>query len=170
MINLFKKKKINKNISAPINGKCIDISEVKDKTFASKVMGDGIAVIPATDTVVSPCDGQITMIFPTKHAFGLKMNDGKEVLVHIGIDTVNLNGKGFTTLRHKNEKVKAGEPVIKFDKATIEHEYDLTVMVVITDDNKENAEKRKLHEVVKTNDIIMTFKWGDLDEANQKNK
>ena len=170
MINLFKKKKINKNIYAPINGKCIDISEVKDNTFASKVMGDGFAVEPISDIVSSPCDGEITMIFPTKHAFGIKMQDDKEVLVHIGIDTVNLKGKGFTALRNKNDKVKAGDSIIKLDKSMIEKEYDLTVMVIITANNKENAIKRNLNEVVKTNELIMTFEWGGLGEANQKNQ
>lgn len=153
----FLKKKTDFNLYAPVKGKCIDITEVKDKVFASKVMGDGYAVMPYDNVICSPCEGMITMIFPSKHAFGIKMKDGKEVLIHIGIDTVQLNGNGFTSLRNINDHVKIGEPIIEFDKINIENQnYDLTTMVIVT--NQSNSmKKQKLGEMVEVKDLIVVY-------------
>lgn len=153
----FLKKKTDFNLYAPIRGKCIDIAEVKDKVFASKVMGDGFAVIPDDNVIYSPCEGIITMIFPSKHAFGIKMKDGKEILIHIGIDTVQLNGNGFVSFKQLNEHVKIGEPVIQFDKINIESQnYDLTTMVIVT--NQSNSmKKQKLGEMVEVKDLIVSY-------------
>ncbi|WP_028044536.1 PTS sugar transporter subunit IIA [Candidatus Stoquefichus massiliensis] len=153
----FLKKKTDFNLYAPIKGKCIDIAEVKDKVFASKVMGDGFAVIPDDNVICSPCEGVITMIFPSKHAFGIKMKDGKEILIHIGIDTVQLNGNGFVSFKQVNEHVKIGEPVIQFDKINIESQnYDLTTMVIVT--NQSNSmKKQKLGEMVEVKDLIVSY-------------
>lgn len=84
------------NIYAPTSGTCIDITKVKDKTFSSKVIGDGFAIIPTSKDIFSPANGRITMLYPTLHAFGIEMYDGKNLLIHVGIDTVNLNGYGFS--------------------------------------------------------------------------
>lgn len=153
----FLKKKIDSNLYAPVKGKCIDITEVKDKVFASKVIGDGYAVMPYDNVICSPCDGIMTMIFPSKHAFGIKMKDGKEILIHIGIDTVQLNGEGFTALKKVNEHVKVGEPVIEFDKLNIENQdYDLTTMVIVT--NQSNSMKKEnLGEMVEVKDVIVVY-------------
>ena len=85
MFNLFKSK-VDKNIYAPVKGKCIDITEVNDIGFASLSMGDGIAIIPDTHIIAAPCDGTVQMIFRTGHAFGIKADNGFEILIHIGIN------------------------------------------------------------------------------------
>lgn len=151
----FLHKKTDYNLYAPVKGKCIDITNVKDKVFAAQVMGDGFAIIPESHMICSPCDGIITMIFPSKHAFGVKMKDGKEILIHIGIDTVQLNGEGFTNLKKVNDKVKAGEVVIELNKSEIESKnYDLTTMVIVTNSSHE-IKKQRLDEFVETKDVIV---------------
>ncbi len=99
----------------PIEGEIIPITEVEDQVFSQKMMGDGFAVIPANGSVVSPVDGEILNVFPTKHAIGIKSTQGLEILIHIGMDTVNLKGEGFTVLVEEGEKVTKGKEVLKFD-------------------------------------------------------
>ena len=118
---------------APVTGKCISIEDVADAVFSSKMMGDGFAIVPTGDTVVAPADGEIVMIPESKHAFGMKTKDGVELLVHIGLDTVNLNGQGFEVLTKQGSRVKAGTPVIRFDRSFMEGKgIDLTTMLVFT--------------------------------------
>ena len=81
---------------SPLNGQLVAISEVKDPVFSQKMMGDGFAIVPSSNEVVSPVDATIEVLFPTGHAIGMKRADGLEVLIHIGMDTVELNGKGFS--------------------------------------------------------------------------
>ena len=131
MFNLFKEKS-DKNIYAPVKGKCIDITEVNDIGFSSQSMGDGIAFIPKSNIIVAPCDGELEMVFRTGHAFGIKGHNGFDILVHIGIDTVNLEGKGFTILKEANQKVKKGEPIIQIDLEEINKIYDSTVIMIVT--------------------------------------
>lgn len=132
---LFFNKKDNK-IYSPVSGFCTDISKCKDATFASKVMGDGFLIVPNSKMVCSPCDGIITMLFPTLHAFGIKNDDGVEILIHIGIDTVNLNGKYFKKLSDKGKKVKHGTPIIEFDlEHIIKEGYDPNVMMIFVGNN-----------------------------------
>ncbi len=133
MLQIFKKKKVQNVIQSPVGGKCIDICNVSDPVFADKIMGDGVAVIPTTHIVKAPCDGILTMLFPTKHAFGIKTTTGEEILIHIGVDTVNLNGSGFHSYKQVNDKVKAGESIVSFDEKYIKNkEIDMTTMVIIT--------------------------------------
>lgn len=158
-LNLFKKTNVNiaNTISAPCDGELIDITEVKDKTFSSKLMGDGFAVIPSNTTVCSPCKGKLTMLFHTKHAFCIKMDDGTEVLVHIGIDTVNLNGAGFNALKKINDKVKEGTPIIEFDPDKLK-EFDKSIMVIITNTHGKEYEKNMEIKEIKKGDHVITLK------------
>ena len=118
-------------VAAPVSGRCIRLEEVADKVFSSKMMGDGFAVIPKDDTAVAPVDGEIVMIAETKHAFGIKTKAGMELLVHIGLDTVDLKGEGFTVLAKQGSRVRAGEPVIRFDREGLEKKgIDMTTMVI----------------------------------------
>ena len=107
MFSLFDrfKKVLDQSIYSPVEGKCLDIVDVNDDVFSGKMMGDGVAVVPKTNVVCSPSDGELTMVFPTKHAFGVTMSNGVDVLVHIGIDTVNLNGVGFKAFKKMGDKV-----------------------------------------------------------------
>jgi PTS system D-glucosamine-specific IIA component/PTS system glucose-specific IIA component len=117
MFNFFKKKS-NKEIKlvAPITGRTLDLSNVPDKVFAEKLAGDGIAIDPTGDVIVAPADGELTLVFKTMHAFALTLDNGSELLIHIGIDTVSLNGEGFQQLVEAGAMVKAGTPIIKIDR------------------------------------------------------
>lgn len=103
----------------PLTGELISLADVPDQVFSTKVMGDGFAVKPSSDTLVSPVDGVVTMLFKTNHACVVTMADSVEVLMHIGMDTVNLGGDGFKALVSVNDKVTRGTPLISFDSAFI---------------------------------------------------
>ncbi|AIY83737.1 MAG: PTS glucose transporter subunit IIA [Clostridium baratii] len=123
MFGLFKKNKTEKkdtlNFVAPVDGKTMDLSEVPDPVFAQKMAGDGLAIDATGDIIVAPCDGDLTLVFKTKHAFAMTLDNGIELLVHIGIETVSLNGEGFEQLAEAGTKVKAGTPIIKIDREFI---------------------------------------------------
>ena len=130
MFDFFKK---NKEIVAPVTGKVVDLSEVPDEVFAQKLAGDGVAIVPTGNEIVSPADGTLTLLFGTGHAFAITMKNGIELLVHIGIDTVALSGKGFTKLVEQGVKVKAGTPIVRIEKEAIEAEgYSLITPVLVT--------------------------------------
>lgn len=155
MFNFFKSK-IDNNVYAPVDGKCIDITEVSDATFASKMMGDGIAIIPTSNVIKAPCNGTISMIFHTGHAFGMKADNGLEILIHIGIETVNLNGKGFKALKKNGDKVKKGESIIEIDLEEIKKDYDPSTMLIIT--NQKPIQKLKVSDYVKDGEMIIEVK------------
>lgn len=120
-------------ISSPLKGEIVPLTEVKDETFASEMMGKGIAINPTEGKVVSPINGAVQMIFKTKHAIGLKSEDGAEILIHIGMDTVQLDGKHFTAHVKDGDKVKVGDTLVEFDMDAIKKEgYELVTPVIIT--------------------------------------
>ncbi len=120
-------------LCAPVKGKIIPIEEVADPTFAEKILGDGAAIIPETGLIVSPSDATIDTMFETSHAVSLATDSGAEVLIHVGIDTVKLNGRHFKAMVKNGEKVKMGQPLIEFDIDKIKAEgYDTTTSIVIT--------------------------------------
>lgn len=120
-------------IGSPINGEVIELSQVNDETFASGIMGKGAAIIPCKGEVVAPFDGVIDVFFKTKHALGLRSKDGVEMLIHVGIDTVNLNGKYFTAKKEQGDTIKAGEVILEFDIDGIRNEgYDVVTPVIVT--------------------------------------
>jgi len=116
MFSFFKRE--NK-IVAPVLGRVLELSEVPDEVFASKLAGDGVAIECEDNTIVAPANGVISLIFKTNHAFGITLEDGTELLVHIGIDTVKLEGKGFERLLQEGDKVKTGDPIIRIDRELI---------------------------------------------------
>lgn len=131
MLGFFKKNK-NYKIQAVVDGNSIDIEKVNDSTFSQKIMGDGIAIIPSNDIVVAPCDGKITVLPESKHAFGMVSDDGVEVLVHIGIDTVNLKGNGFENKVSQGCVVKQGDPIIVFEREKLVSKgVDCTTIVIV---------------------------------------
>ncbi|MCR6516440.1 MAG: PTS sugar transporter subunit IIA [Clostridium sp.] len=135
MFGLFKKNKKEETpkLVAPVSGKVIDLSEVPDPVFAQKMAGDGVGILATGDTIVAPCDGELSLVFKTKHAFAMTLDNGIELLVHIGIETVSLNGEGFEQLAEQGTKVKAGTPIIKIDRAFIEGKgLSLATPVLIT--------------------------------------
>ena len=122
-----------KEIKSPLSGKVIALSEIDDPVFAGGTMGNGIAIEPTDNKVYAPFDGEIEFIAESKHAIGLKSEDGVELLIHVGMDTVQMDGKGFDVKVKANEKVKAGELLLEFDKEAIQKAgYSLITPVVIT--------------------------------------
>ena len=120
-------------VISPLKGTVVALSEVKDAVFASGSMGKGVAVLPTEGKVYAPFEATVTSLFPTLHAIGLTGKDGLEVLIHIGIDTVDLNGKHFNALVKQGEKVKRGQLLLEFDVKSIEKEgYDVTSMIIFT--------------------------------------
>jgi len=119
MFNFFKKDKIFK-IIAPITGKVLDISQTPDPVFSEKMVGDGVAIEPIEGLVLAPIDGEVVQLFPTKHAIGLKAANGVEVLIHIGIDTVKMQGQGFSSFVNPGDKVKIGDRLLAFDLSLVE--------------------------------------------------
>ncbi|WP_373975575.1 PTS glucose transporter subunit IIA [Chitinibacter sp. SCUT-21] len=100
---------------SPVTGEVVALEDVPDAAFATKAVGDGVAILPTGKLVVAPCDGQLVKIFNTNHAFALVNDAGVELIVHIGIETVKLAGQGFTRLAEQGSFVKAGQPVLELD-------------------------------------------------------
>ncbi len=100
---------------APIAGRLAGIEEAPDQAFSEKLLGDGIVIFPTEGKVIAPCDGTIEVLFPTHHAIGMKSVDGNEILIHVGVDTVNLEGKGFTPHIKQGDSVKAGDLLLEVD-------------------------------------------------------
>ncbi len=123
-------------IASPLNGKIISLSEVSDPVFSSGAMGKGVAIIPDHGVVYSPANAEIVSLFPTGHAIGLKTENGTEILIHIGVDTVALEGEGYETLVKAGDKVTAGQELIHFDMQYIsESGYSLETPIIVTNSN-----------------------------------
>lgn len=128
----------SKILYAPLTGTVVPLNEVKDHAFSSGALGDGCGIVPETNEVTAPFDGEVTALFPTSHAIGLRSTDGMEVLIHIGIDTVRENGRGFKARTSVNEQVKKGQTLIEFDLEGLkERGYDVTTLVLLTDGRAE---------------------------------
>lgn len=121
------------HIQAPLTGDVVALSEVADPVFSSGAMGDGLAIKPTDNEVVAPVDGSIVMTTPSKHAIGIRSNSGIEILIHVGIDTVQLNGEHFELLVQDGDAITAGQPLLRFDAEAIEHAgYSTVTPVIIT--------------------------------------
>ncbi|MDO9990946.1 PTS glucose transporter subunit IIA [Glaesserella parasuis] len=130
-------------IYAPLSGEIVNIEDVPDVVFSEKIVGDGIAIRPTGDTIVAPVNGTIGKIFETNHAFSIESEDGVELFVHFGIDTVELKGEGFTRLAEENQEVKVGDPIIKFDLELLQSKAKsvLTPVVISNMDEVTNLQK-----------------------------
>ncbi len=123
----------NTNLYSPLKGKVMELSQIKDAAFASGVLGKGVAIVPSEGKVVSPVDGTVTTIFPTLHAIGITSDEGVEILIHIGLDTVQLEGKGFKGMVKDGDKITKGQTLIEFDIDYITKEgYCLETPVLVT--------------------------------------
>lgn len=131
MFEFLKKKKIYE-LYSPVIGKSIRLDEVKDKVFSSKMMGDGLAFKLEKNIIYSPCDAKVKLIPNTKHAIGLEAN-GLDILIHIGLDTVNLNGEGFKQLVRVGDAIKKGDPLLTIDIELMKQKnIDLITPMIIT--------------------------------------
>ncbi len=129
-------------IYAPVEGTVIPYTEIEDATFASGALGTGVGILPTKGEVVAPFDGEISMFFDTKHAVGLLSDDGMEILIHVGINTVELNGTHFKALKESGDKVKAGDKLLEFDMDAIKKAgYNLTTAVLVSEPEQTNILK-----------------------------
>lgn len=129
----------NDEIIAVTDGEMIPITQVNNAVFSNKALGEGVAFIPDSDFICAPANGKLTVMFETGHAFAITMNDGTELLVHIGINTVELKGKGFESIATQGDNVKAGQPTVKLDREFVKGKgYDISTMLIITNDNGKN--------------------------------
>jgi len=135
------------DVYSPVKGKYIELIQVEDKTFSSGILGKGFAVEPVEYSIFSPINGKVTMLFPTLHAIGITHENGLELLIHVGIDTVNLNGKHFKAYVSEGDIVKKGDLLLRFDGDKIlDLGFKLTTPVIITNSND--------YEVEFTNSVI----------------
>ena len=124
-------------IASPLDGTIVPLSDVPDPVFSKGTMGPGIAVMPSGDTAYSPGSGMVVAAQPTGHAFGLVLDGGMEVLIHVGIDTVNLKGEGFDVKVKKGDRVTVGAPLVTFDRKVIEDAgYSLVTPVIVLNGRK----------------------------------
>ena len=157
LFDIFKKKeKTIVTIYSPINGKVIELKEVPDEAFAQKMVGDGCAIEPDKGSICSPIEGQLMNIFPTNHAIIFETIDGLEMIVHFGIDTVKLDGKGFQKLREPGP-IKVGDEIVKYNLDEIKDNVPSTRSPIIIN-NMEKVEKIEvlsLGKLVKIGEPIM---------------
>ena len=146
-------------LSACLNGTVVPLADVKDEAFASGALGDGIAIEPTDGELVAPADGEISSTFETHHAVGMTTTDGAELLMHIGIDTVKLGGKHFTYLVNDGDKVKKGQPLIRFELEAIKAEgYPVTTPVIVCNTDDYAAVEAKASGTVKQGDALLELK------------
>lgn len=150
-------KQDDKAVYSPLEGKLIPMTEVPDETFASKALGDGVAVIPEKGCVYAPFDGEVEMVYDTGHAIGLVREDGMEVLIHVGINTVELGGKYYTAKVSNGQKIKKGDLLLEFDMDEIAKAgYSLVTPVIVTNSDEYEGLTRKEHGRVESGDQIIT--------------
>ncbi|MFR8283504.1 MAG: glucose PTS transporter subunit IIA [Faecalibacterium sp.] len=146
-------------LAACLTGTVVPLAEVKDEAFASGALGDGIAIEPAVGELVAPADGEISSTFDTHHAVGMTTVDGAELLMHIGIDTVKLGGKHFTYLVNEGDKVRKGQPLIRFDIEAIKAEgYPVTTPLLVCNTDEYAAVTPKASGTVKQGDALLELK------------
>lgn len=158
MFSFFKKKSLN--LIAPISGRTVNLSEVPDPVFAEKMVGDGVAIIPTGDIVVAPCDGTLSLIMDSKHAFAMTLSNGVEILVHVGLETVALKGSGFEVLAEVGQTLKAGTPILKLDKKILEEAGVnlITPVLIANPDILTEINPIVNKEVTSSKDVIIEYK------------
>lgn len=143
-------------IHSPVSGETVDLSEVPDETFAQEILGKGCAVIPSDNIITAPADAVIETIFNTHHAVGLKLENGCEILIHVGINTVELKGQGFTAHVSEGDKVTAGQTLITFDREFIQKKgYNIITPVLVTNaDDYKDVQKTAQGNVMHGEELI----------------
>lgn len=126
---------------APLNGDVIDLTEVPDPVFAEKMVGDGFAIIPNSEKLLSPVKGKIQKVFPSKHAIGIETEEGLEILVHVGLETVELEGEGFEVLVDSGDLVEVGDHLLNFDISFIEENNKEIITPVVVTNYEDKVDK-----------------------------
>lgn len=146
-------------VAAPVSGDVLALADVNDEVFASGAMGQGAAVNPNEGVIKAPVSGTISLVFPTGHAVGLKSDNGAEILIHVGMDTVNLEGEGFETLVQKDQHVNAGDELVKFDLEGIKAKgYDMTTPIVITNSKDYSEVKAVAQDSITAGQALLDLK------------
>ncbi|PPA71195.1 PTS sugar transporter subunit IIA [Jeotgalibacillus proteolyticus] len=145
------------SVYAPLNGKLLTLDEVPDPVFSQKMMGDGIAIEPVDGKVVSPVDGEIVQVFPTKHAIGIKAKNGAELLIHIGLETVSMQGEGFETHVAEGSKVNVGDALVTFDLELVKEKAKsiITPVIITNGDDIGTVSKKTLDTASAGQDVVM---------------
>lgn len=147
----------NQEIYAPISGSALQLEKVPDPTFSQRMMGDGIAIEPTIGKVVAPFSGKVIQLFPTKHAIGLRSDTGIELLIHIGLETVSLNGEGFDAFVKQGDQINTGDPLITFDiNGLREKGFNLITPIIITNRDVWKIEDRTTNTVTKAGEVILS--------------
>src|SRR6266702_3091198 len=120
------------HVLAPLDGAVVDLETVPDEVFAQKMAGDGVAIDPSGQVAVAPISGDLVKLFPGGHAFGIAASDGVELIVHIGLDTIELKGEGFENIATEGQVVQAGTPIVNFDRATVERRGKVMLSPVVS--------------------------------------
>ncbi|RAS92017.1 PTS glucose transporter subunit IIA [Priestia endophytica] len=155
---LFGKKTREENITAPLTGRIFSLENVPDLVFSQKMMGEGFAIEPTNGEVVAPIDGEIVQLFHTKHAIGLKTENGAEIIIHVGLETVAMEGEGFTAHVKEGSKVKKGDKLLTVDLEKVREKAKSTVTPVVVT-NSADSEKISLvatDSVIKGETVCMT--------------
>ena len=153
----FMKGKKGTVIAAPVKGECIPISEVADPTFAEEILGKGIAIKPADGKVYAPVDGVITTVFPTGHAVGMTTQDGVELLIHVGLDTVQLKGQFFKVIAQADQQVKKGDLLLEADIEEISKAgYDTVTPMIVCNSADFSKVECKTEGMVSAGDEVIT--------------
>lgn len=156
MFGLFKKKKTEYLLGAPAKGKAVPLTEVNDPTFSEGMLGQGVAVIPSEGKIYAPIDGEVGMVFDTLHAVSLTADCGAEVLIHVGLDTVKMNGDGFVGHVQAGDKVKKGDLLLEVDLEKVKAAgYDtITPMLICNTDDYASVEGLSDKDVEPGDDVI----------------
>ena len=155
----WRKKKDFKNIYSLQSGKIIDIESIEDSIFSKKILGDGIGIIPNNNQIYSPVDGEIVLIANTKHAIGIKTYDGLKILIHLGIDTVELKGEGFKIFVELGDKVKHGDILAEMDLGIFKEKNFNPIAIMIIENMEEIEEIKKSKGNIKTkNNVSIKYK------------
>lgn len=158
----------NEVVQSPLEGQLKPLNQVNDATFSNEIMGKGTAIVPTVGRVVAPFNGKVETIFHTKHAIGLKSDQGTELLIHVGIDTVKLDGKYFTSHVQSGDLVKAGDLLVEFDIKGIQQEgYDVTTPVIVTNTNDYAQVDAKTDGAITVKETLLTVSVEEKEEGIQ---
>lgn len=156
MFGLFKSKSIE--VFSPVKGRVVELESVDDEVFSAKMVGDGVAIIPSDGNFLAPIDGELIKVFSTKHAYIVRHRSSVEIMVHIGIDTVSLNGQGFTAVAAEGDEVKAGDTIIRADLGLIDKlGKDRVTPVVVNEMGRFKKVEKKSGDLSGT-DLVMEVK------------
>ena len=145
------------DVLAPLDGTVVDLETVPDEVFAQKMVGDGVAIAPSGQVAVAPVAGTLVKLFPGGHAFGIATNDGFELIVHLGLDTIELKGQGFENIATEGQLVQAGTPIVRFDRTVIERMGKVMLSPVVSTGNG-TIIRRASGEVQAGRDVLFVLK------------